>query len=32
LMSGNPAEACRVAVPVTEIVVRGSTAPCGNSY
>jgi LacI family transcriptional regulator len=30
VMGGEPAEACRVAVPVTEIVVRGSTAPCGN--
>ncbi|MES2460174.1 MAG: LacI family DNA-binding transcriptional regulator [Armatimonadota bacterium] len=28
LMSGEPAEACRVAVPVTEIVVRGSTSQC----
>ena len=29
LMGGEPVEACRVAVPVTKIVVRGSTAPCG---
>lgn len=28
LINGEPAEACRVALPVTEIVVRGSTAPC----
>lgn len=27
LMNGAPVEACRVAVPVTELVIRGSTAP-----
>ncbi len=31
LMGGEPSEACRVAVPVTNIVVRGSTAPPGDS-
>ncbi|MBC8134810.1 MAG: LacI family DNA-binding transcriptional regulator [Fibrella sp.] len=30
LMAGEPAEACRVAVPVTDIVVRGSTARCSR--
>jgi DNA-binding LacI/PurR family transcriptional regulator len=28
MMDGEPAEACRVALPVTEIVIRNSTAPC----
>jgi DNA-binding LacI/PurR family transcriptional regulator len=28
LLSGEPVEACRNALPVTDIVVRGSTAPC----
>jgi DNA-binding LacI/PurR family transcriptional regulator len=30
IMGGEQAEGCRVAVPVTQIVVRRSTAPCGN--
>lgn len=31
LVSGEPVEACRNALPVTDIVVRGSTAPCGRT-
>jgi len=31
LMAGAPLEACRVAVPGAEIVVRGSTACCRGS-